>query len=153
MRKPVRISFEEWYTRIAARPFRGAWQGITVVTFGIALVAGVMVRLTDPADFHSVGAGMWWGMETVTTVGYGDIVPRSIAGRLTGVLVMLAGISFISVTAGAITSEFVEAGRRRRQSAQEGPELAEIRALRDQMTTLQDDLTELRRELRDGGAG
>ena len=154
MRKHFRTSAEEWYARIAAQPFRGAWQGVAVVTLGIALIAGVLVRLTDPSNFHSVWAGMWWGMETVTTVGYGDIVPATALGRLTGVVVMLAGISFITVTAGAITSEFVEAGRRRRQrTAPEGPELSEIRALRKQVATLQDDLAALRRDLRTGSPG
>ena len=61
---------------------------------------------------------------------------------------MLVGISFITVTAGAITSEFVEAARRRRQSTAAGPELAEIRGLREQVTALQNDLGQLRRELR-----
>jgi voltage-gated potassium channel len=110
---------EQWYARIAAQPFRGAWQGIAAVTLAIALVAGVLVRITDPHRYHSIWAGMWWGMQTVTTVGYGDVVPQTAAGRLTGVAVMLVGISFITVTAGAITSEFVEAARRRRQNAPE----------------------------------
>lgn len=153
MRKPVLTSLEQWYARIAARPFRGAWQAVAVVTFGIALIAGVLVRLTDPGHFPSVWAGMWWGMQTVTTVGFGDVVPATVAGRLTGVLVMLLGISFITVTAGAISSEFVEAARRRRQSMrEEGPELVEIRGLREQVRALQEDLAKLRRDIRDGAS-
>lgn len=151
MRTPARTTVEQWYLRIAARPFRGAWQGIAIVTFGIALIAGVLVRLTDPSHFPSIWSGMWWGMQTVTTVGYGDTVPETVAGRLTGVLVMLVGISFITVTAGAVSSEFVEAARRRRQAAEERPELAELRALREQVAALQDDLARLRRDLRNGG--
>ncbi len=151
-RRPVLTTVEKWYSRIAAQPFRGAWQAIAVVTFGIALIGGVLVRLTDPSRFHSVGAGMWWGMQTVTTVGYGDIVPQTPLGRLTGVAVMLVGISFITVTAGAITSEFVEAARRRRQRTAEGPELDEIRGLREQVSALQHDLGQLRRELGTSGA-
>ena len=142
-------SFEDMYGRIAARPFRGAWQAIAIVVFGISLIAGVLVRTTDPTHFHSVWAGMWWGIQTVTTVGYGDIVPTSLAGRLTGVVVMLAGISFITVTAGAITSEFVEAARRRRQATQEeGPELIELRGLRAQVSALEVSLEQLRRDVR-----
>ena len=134
----IRTSVEEWYSRIAARPFRGAWQGIAVITLGTSLLAGCLVRLTDPSRFHSVWAGMWWGMETVTTVGYGDIVPGSVLGRVAGVLVMLVGISFITVTAGAITSEFVEAARRRRQrTPDEDSEAALIRGLSAQVDSLQ----------------
>lgn len=150
--RTMRLSFEQWYGRIAARPFRGAWQGIAVVTFGTSILAGCLVRLTDPRRFHSVWAGMWWGVQTVTTVGYGDIVPGTVAGRLTGVAVMLVGISFITITAAAITSEFVEAGRRRRQAASDAaPELAELRGLREQVATLQASLDALRHELRGGG--
>ena len=140
----IRTSVEEWYSRIAARPFRGAWQGIAVITLGTSLRAGCLVRLTDPSRFHSIWAGMWWGMQTVTTVGYGDTVPGSVAGRIAGVLVMLIGISFITVTAGAITSEFVEAARRRRQRTPgEDAEAALIRGLSAQVDSLQAKVTAL----------
>jgi hypothetical protein len=154
-RGSIRIGFEQWYARIAAKPFRGAWQGIAIVSFGTALVAGCLMRVTDPTRYHSVWVGMWWGLETVTTVGYGDVVPGTVAGRLTAVAVMLVGISFITVTAAAITSEFVEAARRRRQQQPDSEAvtaLSELRYLRDQVATLQDSLEELRRDLRAGGA-
>lgn len=154
-RGSVRIGFEQWYTRIAAKPFRGAWQAIAVISLGTALVAGCLMRVTDPTRYHSIWVGMWWGIETVTTVGYGDVVPGTVAGRLTAVVVMLVGISFITVTAAAITSEFVEAARRRRQEQPDSEALSamsELRQLRGQVATLQDSLEELRRDLRAGGA-
>lgn len=134
----LRTNIEAWYSKIAARPFRGAWQGIAVLTLGTSVVAGCLVRITDPSRFHSIWSGMWWGMATVTTVGYGDIVPGSPAGRITGVIVMLVGISFITVTAGAVTSEFVEAARRRRQVVPEETfEVVLIRDLSAQVESLQ----------------
>jgi len=152
MRKRLALtSFEDAYGRIAARPFRGAWQLIAIVVFGISMIAGCLERVTDPHRFHSVWAGMWWGVQTVTTVGYGDIVPTSVAGRLTAVVVMLVGIGFITVTAGAISSEFVEAARRRHQAEhEEGPELTEIRGLRSQVSALEQSLDQLRRDVRTG---
>ena len=137
--------------RRAALP--GAWQAIAVITFGIALIGGILVRLTDPSRFHSIGAGMWWGMQTVTTVGYGDIVPQTPLGRLTGVLVMLVGISFITARRG--DHQRVRRGRRAGAVSAHpaGPELAEIRGLREQVTALQNDLGQLRRVSACSGTG
>ena len=61
------------------------------------LVFGVVERIVDPKTFHSIWLGMWWAVETVTTVGYGDIVPDQTAGKLIAGLLMLGGLSLIAV--------------------------------------------------------
>ena len=58
---------------------------------------GVVERLVDPKSFHSVWLGMWWAIETVTTVGYGDIIPNQTAGKVIAGFLMLGGLSLISV--------------------------------------------------------
>ena len=73
----------------------------------ITVAAGFMVSVVDDEQFPSVGSGLWWAVQTVTTVGYGDNVPMTVAGRLLAVLVMLLGISFLTVITAAITSTFV----------------------------------------------
>src|SRR5689334_9979249 len=50
----------------------------TVITVG----AGLLITVVDRKNFPSIGPGLWWGVQTVTTVGYGDNVPTSLAGRL-----------------------------------------------------------------------
>jgi voltage-gated potassium channel len=55
---------------------------------------------------------LWWAIQTVTTVGYGDVVPTSAAGRLVATLVMLFGIGFLTVITASITSAFMEQARR-----------------------------------------
>jgi voltage-gated potassium channel Kch len=50
---------------------------------------------------------VWWSTQTVTTVGYGDIVPTTTTGRIVGIIVMLAGIAFAAVLTAVITSSFV----------------------------------------------
>jgi voltage-gated potassium channel len=50
---------------------------------------------------------MWWALQTVTTVGYGDVTPKHASGRLVGVIVMLEGISFLAIITAVITSSFV----------------------------------------------
>jgi voltage-gated potassium channel len=83
----------------------GAFWAIAVVVFG------VVERLIDPKTFHSVWLGMWWAIQTVTTVGYGDIVPNQTAGKVIAGFLMLGGLSLLSVVTAAITSGFVP-GRR-----------------------------------------
>jgi voltage-gated potassium channel Kch len=134
---------ERWFDRFADQPFKTAWVLLTVVTATLTIVAGVLIRLTDPSHIHSLGAGLWWAVQTVTTVGYGDVVPTSELGRGVGVVVMMTGLAFMTVTTAAVTNLFIEQARRRRNiGPQAGPELtalreriddlvAEVRALRE----------------------
>ena len=50
---------------------------------------------------------MWWAIQTVTTVGYGDVVPGSTVGKVIATFLMLGGLSLFAVVTGAITSAFV----------------------------------------------
>src|SRR6266550_1691666 len=71
------------------------------------VVFGIVERLVDPKTFDNVWLGMWWAIQTVTTVGYGDVVPGSTAGKVIGSFLMLGGLSLFAVVTGAITSAFV----------------------------------------------
>jgi voltage-gated potassium channel Kch len=122
--------------RITRNPLRGAWVAAAVVTSVVTVIAGLLMRLTDPHSFPNIGLGLWWAIQTTTTVGYGDLVPASVAGRLIAAFVMVVGIAFITVSTAAITSAFLEAARRRRDSATDDPVVAEMRELRQQMTAL-----------------
>ena len=75
----------------------------TLMTVG----AGLLMTVIDHKNFTSLGQGLWWAVQTVTTVGYGDHVPSNAAGRLVATLVMLIGIGFLTVITAAITSSFV----------------------------------------------
>jgi voltage-gated potassium channel len=79
---------------------------VASVAITLALVAAVLQRLSDPAmgDFADA---LWWAVVTVTTVGYGDVVPESGAGRLIAGVLMLAGVSAIPITTSLVVSVFV----------------------------------------------
>jgi voltage-gated potassium channel Kch len=95
---------------------RRAGQTIAAVTLVIALGAGALMRVVDHDEFPTIGAGLWWSVQTVTTVGYGDHVPSNITGQLVAVVVMVSGLGFLSVVTATITATFVESARRRRRS-------------------------------------
>ena len=91
---------------------------IASVTVSITIISGVLMHFNDEKTYPNIGDGLWWAIQTVTTVGYGDLVPTSTAGRLVAALVMVAGIGFLTVITAAITSAFVESARRHLQGAQ-----------------------------------
>jgi voltage-gated potassium channel Kch len=100
----------------ATRP-RGAAVVIATVSTSITVGAGILMTVADRENFPSVGSGLWWAVQTVTTVGYGDHVPENVAGRLVAALVMLVGIGFLTVITAAITSTFVSRSRREQASS------------------------------------
>ena len=95
---------------------------IATVATTMTLGAGALMTVIDREQFPSIGSGLWWAAQTVTTVGYGDNVPASLAGRLLAVGVMLLGIGFLTVITAAITSTFV--ARSRLELAPSGADLA-----------------------------
>jgi voltage-gated potassium channel len=87
---------------------------ISAVTLSVAIVAGLLIRSFDHEAFPTVGSGLWWAVQTVTTVGYGDKVPTSTEGRLVAAVVMISGLGFMTVLTASISALFVESARRRR---------------------------------------
>jgi voltage-gated potassium channel Kch len=68
---------------------------------------------------------MWWAVQTVTTVGYGDVTPKRITGRLVGGAVMLEGVAFIAILTAVITSTFVARATRITDVGHEQQELSD----------------------------
>ena len=97
---------------------RGAAIVIATASTVMTVVAGLLVTVLDSETFPSIGSGLWWAVQTVTTVGYGDEIPMSLAGRLVAALVMLLGIGFLTVITASITSTFVSRSRHEASDAQ-----------------------------------
>jgi voltage-gated potassium channel len=89
-----------------------AWL-IVGATVTAVLAGGILMRLLDHEEYPNLGRALWFTLQTVTTVGYGDATPRNVNGRLIGAVVMLTGIAFITIVTAAVTSTFVEASRER----------------------------------------
>ena len=86
---------------------RGAAATIVIATAAVVVVGGVLIRVLDHSEYSSIWVGMWWAMQTVTTVGYGDVTPAHRPGRIVAAFVMLEGIAFLAIVTAAITSTFV----------------------------------------------
>ena len=80
----------------------------------LTTAGGVGAWLIDRQDFEGLGDALWWAVQTVTTVGYGDVVPEYIAGRLIGGVLMLQGIALLTVITASVTATFIEQARERR---------------------------------------
>jgi voltage-gated potassium channel len=87
---------------------------IATSTLLLTIAGGVGAWLIDRQDFDGLGDALWWAVQTVTTVGYGDVVPENVSGRLIGGALMLQGIALLTVITAAVTATLVEQARRRR---------------------------------------
>ncbi len=86
-------------------------------TVFLTVLAGAVQSTIDTGDFKSFWDGVWWAFVTVTTVGYGDVYPTSVAGRIVAIVVMLAGVAFLAVLTATIASYFVKSERSDETSA------------------------------------
>lgn len=92
--------------------------GLIVATATVlAFTAAVIVRIVDPA-IGTFGDALWWAVATVTTVGYGDVVPESTTGRIVGAALMLTGIGLIPLITSVVVSILVTQRTREAREAE-----------------------------------
>jgi voltage-gated potassium channel len=84
---------------------------VALLTLVIVVLSGSVEALVDSGDFPSTWDGIWWAVVTVTTVGYGDLYPKTAGGRVIAMVVMLFGIGFLSVLTATVASCFVKHDR------------------------------------------
>ena len=95
---------------------RNAASVIVTATAIVVVAGGIAIRAIDHREYSSIWEGMWWSLQTVTTVGYGDVTPKDTAGKIVGAVVMLEGIAFLAIVTAAITSTFVTRAQREQKS-------------------------------------
>jgi voltage-gated potassium channel len=109
---------------------------IAASTFVLTVAGGVGAWLVDRKDFDGIDDALWWAMQTVTTVGYGDVVPKHAGGRLIGVALMLQGIALLTVITASVTATLIEQARRRR-SAQHDAVLAKLDRIESRLEAIE----------------
>ena len=100
--------------------WRALWV-IIVVTLLFVVVGAIAMRLAEPDVFTNMGDALWFSVVTVSTVGYGDIVPESAIGRFVASMIMIFGLAFVPAVTAVVVSTMM--GRRGAQrSAPVGPD-------------------------------
>jgi voltage-gated potassium channel len=95
---------------LTARRAAGIIAGFTAM---ITVAGGLLERVLDHQEYPTIGKGLWFALQTVTTVGYGDVTPARAAGRFIASVVMLSGLGFLAVITASVTATLVESSRRR----------------------------------------
>jgi voltage-gated potassium channel len=79
----------------------------------ITLAGGILERVLDHKEYPTIGRGLWFALQTVTTVGYGDVTPEHTTGRIIATVLMLTAIGVLAVITASATATLVESSRRR----------------------------------------
>jgi len=114
---------------------------------GLAVVGGIAIWFLDKSSFPSFGLAVWWALQTVTTVGYGDVVPTGATGKVIGSIEMILGVSFISFLTAGVTSVIVQRAQDRRQEEEEARDERDLQRLVDTLGELRAAIDNLDRRL------
>lgn len=120
---------------------------LAAATFALALVAGLVMTLVDEKDFPSFGLAVWWAVVTLATVGYGDVVPTTVAGRVVGGAVIVLGVTFLAFLTATVTSYFVSSDREEAKARELAEREAADKELRDLLERLDERLASLESKL------
>jgi voltage-gated potassium channel len=126
---------------------RSVTLGLAVTFVLLALVGAVVERIVDPHDFPSLGLALWWSLQTVTTVGYGDVVPTTDVGRVIGGIELVIGVSFIAFLTAGVTSTVVEGARAKAEGISRDEQAREAHAIVEALTETKASIAALDRRL------
>ena len=86
---------------------------LAFATLLITLAAALAVRLLASGEFDTFGESAWWAAQTVTTVGYGDVIPQTAFSKVVAVFVMFFGVAAVSIMTAIVTSAVMASSQRR----------------------------------------
>lgn len=110
--------------RAEARAFGAAFVVMCILMLLAASAMHLAEHNVQPEVFGSIPLAMWWAIVTLTTVGYGDVVPLTAVGKIIGASIMIIGIGMVALPAGMLASRFSSELHRRRRLFHESVEYA-----------------------------
>ncbi len=108
---PIPVKRDRIRERVEAKP-PTLWRAIGVIVVATAVfvvVAAVAMRLVEPDRFPNMGEALWFSVETVSTVGYGDVVPTTGWGKFVAGMIMMVGLAFVPAVTAIVVATFVAA--------------------------------------------
>ena len=136
-------------TRFLSAPLsvRSAVGVIVSATAVVVVLAGVAMRVLDHSEYSNVWVGMWWALQTVTTVGYGDVIPAGSTGKVIGGIEMVLGVSFISFLTAGVTSAVIQRSQDKRHEEERVREIEDSQRLVETLGEIRTAITALERRL------
>jgi voltage-gated potassium channel len=124
---PMLLNVSATVRKVLAKNYLGP---VLLIALAFTLISGLIMAGIDPA-IEDVWEGIWWAWVTVATVGYGDTVPETPAGRIFGALVILFGVGFFSLLTASFSAYFVSRGEVEIEEEIEEEELEEMSELKN----------------------
>jgi len=120
---------------------------LAAATFALALLAGLVMTIVDEKDFPNFGLAVWWAIVTLATVGYGDVVPTTVPGRIVGSAVIILGVTFLAFLTATVTSYFVSSDREQGKARELEEREAADKELRELLKRLEERLAAIESKL------
>jgi voltage-gated potassium channel len=117
---------------------------IAAFTLLITVAGGILERVIDHQEYPTIGRGLWFALQTVTTVGYGDVTPSQRDGRIIAAVLMLTAIGFLAVITASVTASLIESGRRRVSDSSESDMAERLDELNARLARIEAALTSAR---------
>lgn len=122
-------------SEILKRRAVGGSLAAALIAIVLATIAVALIEQSGGGQIGDWGTALWWALATITTVGYGDVVPETLVGRIIGSLLMIVGIGVFGVLTANVAAWFIESDDDAQQQI-----LHEIKSLRSEVESLREDL-------------
>ncbi|MDE2967061.1 MAG: potassium channel family protein [Chloroflexota bacterium] len=124
-------------SEILKRRAVGGSLAAALIAIVLATIAVALIEQSGGGQIGDWGTALWWALATITTVGYGDVVPVTLVGRVIGSLLMIVGIGVFGVLTANVAAWFIESDDQTQQDI-----LDELKSLRSEVASLREDLNQ-----------
>ena len=139
---PIMLNASVAARKVLERKYLGT---VLLVALIFTLMSGLLMAGIDPA-IENAWQGIWWAWVTVATVGYGDTVPVSVAGKLFGAVVILFGVGFFSLLTASFSAYFVSRGEVEIEEEEE-KEINQLKDIEFRIATMEKTLRRIEKRL------